>query len=280
MRVERPVGIVVAMEEELLPFRALLSGLGAVPGRGPWETWEGFAGARRVVVAVSDCGPANAAAALEGLVARFDPEVVLSSGAAGAHDPGLLPGDVVVGARYRILVPPVVQEERRRRGLHPKGFRFRRGGRRHHSDVLEAPAGLVARAVAIGEDELRRLGPWTGGWPEGVEARDGRLLAGVVGSADAWTTRGEDLRELHAFYGSLCEDMESAFLAQLCALHRLPFLSVRTLSNNDLRSPLAPGDVSEAISLAGERSARIVARLAADGSLTPGPHPFGRGPGR
>lgn len=260
----RPAGIVVAMEEEFLPFRALLPTLRPAPGSGPWETWEGEAGGRPVVVAVSDCGPVNAAAALEALVARFDPGLVLSAGAAGAHDEALLPGDVVVGARYRVLVPIAVQEERARHGLHPKAFRFRRDGARHHADVLEAPAELLARAVACGEEELRGLGPWTGpGWPEGVAARDGRLVAGVVGSTDSWTRGVADLRALRAFYGSLCEDMESAFLAQLCALRGLPFVSVRCVSNNELRRPLAPSDVPAALALAGARSARIVARLAA-----------------
>lgn len=260
----RPVGIVVAMEEELLPFRALLPTLRPAPMAGPWEAWEGEAGGKPVVVAVSDCGPVNAAAALEALVARFDPGLVLSGGAAGAHDEELLPGDVVVGARYRVLVPPAVQEERARHGLHLKGFRFRRDGVRHHADVLEAPPEVVARAVAAGEDELRRLGPWTGpGWPDEVAARDGRLVAGVVGSTDSWTRDATDLRALRAFYGSSCEDMESAFLAQLCAFRALPFVSVRCVSNNELRRPLAPSDAPAALALAGARSARIVARLAA-----------------
>ena len=264
MRPGRPVGIVVAMEEELLPFRAHLPGLRPAAGSAPWETWEGEAAGRPVVVAVSDCGPVNAAAALEALVSRFDPRVVLSSGAAGAHDETLLPGDVVVGARYRLLVPPAVQEERVRQGLHLKGFRFRRGGVRHHAEELEAPADLVARAVEAGEEELRRIGPWSGpGWPEEVARRDGRLVAGVVGSTDSWTRSESDLRAFRAFYGAHCEDMESAFLAQLCALRGLPFVSVRCVSNSELRRPLAPADVSAAIALAGARSARIVARVAA-----------------
>ena len=59
----RPVAIVVAMEEEFLPFRRLVPDLRPVRGCGPWELFEGTAGARRVVIVVSDCGPANAAAA-------------------------------------------------------------------------------------------------------------------------------------------------------------------------------------------------------------------------
>ncbi len=260
----RPVAIVVAMEEEFLPFRRLVPDLRPVRGCGPWELFEGTARARRVVIVVSDCGPANAAAALERLVATFDPDLVLSGGSAGAHDAGLLPGDVVVGARYRILFPPAVQEERSRQGLHRKGFRFRRDGRRHHPGGLAVPAALLSRAVAAGEEELRALGAWTGpGWPEGVDHRPGKIVTGLVGSTDHWTTREEEVLALRELYGSACEDMESAYLAQVCAFHGLPFLSVRTVSNNELLRPLAPGDTNEAIARAGERSARIVARIAA-----------------
>lgn len=263
MPAARPVAVVVAMEEELLPFRALWPSLRPGDSPGPWETWEGEAGGRPVVVALSDCGPVNAAAALEALVSRRGPALVLSAGAAGAHDEELLPGDVVVGARYRVLVPPAVQEERARHGLHPKGFRFRRDGRREHADLLEAPGELVERALAAGEAELPPLGPWRGpGWPADAAPRAGRVVAGTVGSADAWTRGADELRALRAFYGTDCEDMESAFLVQLCTLHGLPFVSVRCVSNNELRSPLAPGNVAAAIGLAAERSARVAARIA------------------
>lgn len=260
-----PVGIVVPMEEELLPWRHLLPDLGKVAGCGPWEVFEGLAGSRPIVIVVSDCGPANAAAALERLVVRFEPDLVLTGGSAGAHDPTLLPGDVVAGSSYRILFPPSYQEERRRLGQHLKGFRFRRDGERRHADVLDAPPGLLARAVAAGEDELRLLGPWKGpGWPAGVARRPGILRTGLIGSADTWTTDGEELRALRGFYGSLCEDMESAYLAQLCALHGIPFLSVRTVSNNELLAPLSARDTPEAISSAGKRSARVLLRIAAE----------------
>ena len=264
-----PVGIVVPMEEEFLPWRSLVPDLEKVAGCGPWELFEGYAGSQPVAIVVSDCGPVNAAAALERLIVRFAPALVLSGGSAGAHDPELLPGDVVVGSRYRILFPPSHQEERRRLGRHPKGFRFRRDGERRHAELLEAPPDLLARAVATGEEELGLLGPWTGpGWPAGIEHRPGRLRAGLIGSADTWTTREEELRELRASYGSLCEDMESAYLAQLSALHGIPFLSVRTMSNNELLGPLAPHDTAEAISAAGRRSARVLVRIAADRKRT------------
>lgn len=266
---ERPVGIVVPMEEEFLPYRSLLPDLAKVAGCGPWELFEGHAGSQPVVIIVSDCGPVNAAAALERLIVRFAPALVLSGGSAGAHDPELLPGDVVVGSRYRILFPPSHQEERRRQGRHQKGFRFRRDGERRHAELLDAPPDLLARAVATGEEELELLGPWTGpGWPSGVDGRPGRLRTGLIGSAETWTTREEELRALRAAYGSLCEDMESAYLAQLSALHGIPFLSVRTVSNNELLGPLALRDTAEAISSAGRRSARILVRIAAEQGRT------------
>lgn len=267
----RPVGIVVPLEEEFLPWRLLLPDLGKVKGCGPWDLFEGLAGAQPVVIVVSDCGPANAAAALERLIVRFDPSLVLSGGSAGAHEPALLPGDVVVGSQYQILFPPSHQEERRRQGRHPKGFRFRRDGERRHSELLDAPPDLLETAVAAGDEELRLVGPWTGpGWPAGTERRPATLHAGLIGSADTWTTGEEELRALRGFYGSLCEDMESAYLAQLCAFHGLPFLSVRTVSNNELLEPLSPADAPEAISLAGARSARVLARIAA-GQVRTGP---------
>lgn len=260
----RPVGLVVPMEEEFLSYRECLSDLSRVEGRcGPWEVFEGRSGAQRLVVVLSDCGPVNAAAAAERLITAFDPVLVLTGGSAGAHHPGLLPGDVVVGARYRILFPPALQRERQLQGRHLKGFRFRQDGRRVHTTHFESPPDLVSTAATIAEEEVERAGPWMGpGWPAETARRPGKSAAGLIGSCDSWTTSEHELRALHDFYGSLCEDMESAYLAQLCALHGIPFLSVRTISDNEALAPLPIAHTDQAIRLAGDRSARILSRVA------------------
>ncbi len=261
---ERPVALLAAMEEELAPFFRLLDGLRPLDGIGPWEAYEGRAGGRRVVAALSDCGPVNAAAACERLLAREPCAAVLSAGSAGAHDPSLLPGDVVIGSRYVLLVPPPVQEDRRARGLHPKGFRFRRDGSRVHFESCPASALLLELAGRAAREEAARFGPWPApGWPAAVPSRACRVEIGAIGSADAWTRDAASLRALHEAYGTACEDMESAFLAQLCALHGVPFLSVRAIANAEGASPLAPGDVPAALAAAAARSAAVVARVAA-----------------
>jgi adenosylhomocysteine nucleosidase len=260
-----PIAIVVPMEEEFLPYRKFLTGLTRSDRCGPWEVFEGQAGARDVVLAISDCGPANAAGALERLITGFHPEVVLSGGSAGAHAPELLPGDVVVGSSYRVLFPPSLQEQRMVRGRHPKGFRFRKNGRREHRDFLETPAGLVRTVVALAEEEIGHIGIWDGpGWPGALTRRKARVTSGIIGSHESWTTDANEIRDLHTFYGSLCEDMESAYLAQVCALHGLLFLAVRTISDNEARAALSPDHAPQAIALAGERSARVLARVAAE----------------
>jgi nucleoside phosphorylase len=56
--------------------------------------------------------------------------------------------------------------------------------------------------------------------------------------------------------------MESAYVAQVCALHRLPFVAVRVMSDNEGAQQLTAEDVPAAIRAAGERAARIIVSLA------------------
>lgn len=265
MQDDRPVGIVVPVEEELAPYRRLLASLHRLPDTGPWEVYRGLAGTRPVVVVVSDCGPANAAAATERLLAQLAPRVVLQGGSAGAHNPELLPGDVVVASAACLLVPVAVQAERRSRGLHPKQIRFRRDGARVHLERCVLSLDLAARAVRVAEAEVAELGPWTGpGWPDGTARRPGKVVVGLIGSLDSWTRSREELESLREAYGAECEDMESAFVAQVCAMHEAPCLAVRVISDNEVVRPVDPADVPAAIAAAGERAARVLVRVAAE----------------
>ena len=72
-----------------------------------------------------------------------------------------------------------------------------------------------------------------------------------------------ELLRLHEQFGAECEDMESAYVAQVCAMHGLPFIAVRVISNNDNVCPLAPREVQAALAAAGQRAAVILTALAA-----------------
>ena len=260
-----PLGIVVPTEAEFAPYRRLLGGLRRLDDSGPWEVYEGRARDRRVVVIISDCGPANAAAATERLIAQHAPAAVLHGGAAGAHNPELLPGDLVVGAQYVIHINAAERTSREARGLHPKLIRFRRGGERIHLAHVEADPDLLARAELIAPRELASIGQWQGpGWPAGTPHRPARALTGIIASADAWTVDPDELRALREHFGAECEDMESAYVAQVCALHEIPFLAVRAISNNDAACPLTRDEVDPALAAAGARVARVLTTLAAE----------------
>jgi nucleoside phosphorylase len=56
--------------------------------------------------------------------------------------------------------------------------------------------------------------------------------------------------------------MESAWVAQVCALHEVPFLAVRVISNSDAARSLAGAEVAEAIAGAGRRAASVLAAVA------------------
>jgi adenosylhomocysteine nucleosidase len=263
MDTRQPLAIVVPMEGEFAPYRALLPGMRPLADSGPWEIHEAEADGRRLLLVISAPGPVNAAAATERMIARFDPAVVLHGGSAGAHDPDLLPGDVVIGARYVIHAPKGVRAARQARGLHPSLIRFRRDGAHVSFPHIDADAALVARAEQVARAELAALGPWAGpGWPVGLPTRPARVVTATVASADAWTVDEGELRELYEHFGAACEDMESAYVAQVCALHGLPFVAVRAISDNEAACQLSPPDVPVAIAAAGDRAARVIVALA------------------
>jgi nucleoside phosphorylase len=57
---------------------------------------------------------------------------------------------------------------------------------------------------------------------------------GTVASADAWNRDGLTIAQLATRHESLCEDMEAAAIALVCAKHNVRFGTVKDISNNEL----------------------------------------------
>ena len=66
----------------------------------PWPAWEFALGAVRGLVALSGMGQAAAGEAAARLTAQFHPDLLVSLGFGGALNPGLNPGDLVMGESF------------------------------------------------------------------------------------------------------------------------------------------------------------------------------------
>ncbi len=215
------IAVIVAMPSELQH----LPGLPQLPEADdrPWPVVAWSQGAVEITAVLCGIGMVRAAAATEATIALFRPDAVLNFGCTGAHRRDVHVGDVVIGTRTVSHGTLVVD---------PNGVS--RYTMHDGSDVpgpgdtgLPSDPGLlaVARDSASG---------WTPE-PWGDQNPSPRVLEGVVASADVWTQSHAGIDALAERHVSLCEDMEAAAIAEICALHDVPFLTVKDISNNELQ---------------------------------------------
>ena len=227
-----PIAVIVAIEEELRHLRDVLHADRA-EARGGRLVWIADVGGRRVVLALCGVGMVSAAAVAESVVGQYDPAAVLNFGCAGAHRIDLLPGDMVLGER--LVAYDNIHEGPNGAERYVGMFAFD-GGERQRLDYLTSDPDLLARALRVATEWEGRHEPWPleMGWPAEVAHRSPRVIAGTVASADRWNRSPARIRLLVERHGSHCEDMEAAAIAQVCASHGVPFLSVKDISNNEL----------------------------------------------
>lgn len=171
------------------------------------------ASAPAVRVIVGGLGAVNTASVLTRAIAAHPPALVIQTGIAGAYVPAGIPVGAVVLATEEmygdvgVITPagwlpadaigiPLVAA----RDGHPARF-----------NQFPCDPHLVARAAAIAGSSIARTGRFL-------------TLAQVTGVASV----GE---ELYRRFNALCESMEGAAAAHVCAIHGIPFLEVRGISN-------------------------------------------------
>jgi adenosylhomocysteine nucleosidase len=203
-----PVGL-VAISREICP---LLDSL-PEPVADRWgETtlYQATLAGRPVALAEVLPGPVNGALGAQALIARFHVNALISFGSAGALDPSLKPGDLIIAQRA------IAHDAGAFVGSHfdATGIMGRDGsgrvGFRHHFEANPYVVSLATRTA-------RSLG---------MTARTGTVVTGnqvILASA-----RNRYLR--HKFGADVVE-METAAIAQVAVAHGLPWGAVRAVSD-------------------------------------------------
>jgi adenosylhomocysteine nucleosidase len=222
--VKRPVLIEGAMPTEVERLAGRLDHA-AMETAGSWTVWRGTIEGYPAIVLKTGKGAANTAAATATAVERYHPVAILNLGTAGGHDPALHVYDIVVGRESVNL------------GAFKTGYRDRGRG----SNSLEwAPMDLQASEGSAGQDAkaltMRRF-PADAGLLEAARRAahlytQGRVVEGVIGSAEVWNSELDRIEWFHHQYGTSAEEMETAPGAQIAARMSTPFLGIRILSNN------------------------------------------------
>lgn len=211
-----------AVDFEIAPLLDALQGKQQVQ-IGSWTYWTGRIGTKSIVIARTEQGPINAAAATAFGIDRFHPAAILDEGTAGAHNPAYRVFDIVLGARTTDFSGYKSAHRDAGAGIDvsqwmPLPHELRIGGETKSFASFPGDPALLAGA---------RVAPYG----------KGRLQVGNIGSAYSFNRQIDFIRWVRKTYGTDSEDMESAYAAGVAVGMGIPFLAVRIVSNSELTHP-------------------------------------------
>jgi len=192
---------------------------------------EGRIFGRRAVVVKSGVGKVNAAVCTQILIDAFAVDAIIFTGVAGALDPTLDIGDIVVSL------------DAMHHDMDATALGFPRGTIPFHpASVFAADPALVRIALESGRELYRE-----------------RIVTGRVLSGDQFVADRETVRRLHEELQGTCTEMEGAAVAQVCAMNGIPFVIVRSMS--DKADGSAHINFQQFTAWASERSYRLIERM-------------------
>jgi futalosine hydrolase len=210
---------------------------------GRKSAWTGTLQGTPVRLLEAGMGKTNAAQALTALLEQGPPSAVLSFGVGGAYPGSGLRLEQIALGSASIYGDEGVDAPGGWMGTDGIGIPLvERGGERWFNQFHADPA-LLSRAEAALRDA-------------GIEFEAGPIL--TVSACSGTTARG---RQLWDRWGALCEGMEGAALAHVCALYGVPFLELRAVSNPVEDRDLSGWRLKEAAAAA-QRAVELVAAAA------------------
>ncbi|MEX2414868.1 MAG: 5'-methylthioadenosine/adenosylhomocysteine nucleosidase [Paenibacillaceae bacterium] len=184
-----------------------------------------------IVLCKSGVGKVNAAVCTQILIDRFSVDCILFTGVAGALDPELNIGDIVISS-------DCMQHD-----VDVRALGFALGVIPYaESSIFTADPELVDRAFHSSKQLF-----------------GSRILKGRVLSGDQFIADRDKVKQLHLELSGVCTEMEGAAVAQVCQMNSIPFVIIRSMS--DKADGSAHINFSEFTQLASDNSYRLIAHM-------------------
>lgn len=215
------IGIIGAMEEELIPIRALSSHLEKME-KGNREYWHGDMHGHQVYLTRCDPGKTNAVIATQQMLDFFAPDCLFNMGSSGALSPELEVGDLVVATE-------AIQHD-----FDVTGWGMKPGEILFNVKTAEnGQLTFISRQVFPTDPKLTELTYETAKSVELDKLKDHapKVHKGRIVSGDQFISSLEKAGQLWNTHQALAVDMEAAAIAHACFINKAPFLCVRAMSD-------------------------------------------------
>lgn len=222
------IGIIVAMQEELEEILKIMKDIEEKEFYGILFI-NGKIRNKKVVVVKSGVGKVNAARTTQILIDKLNVETVVNVGSAGALNPFLDIGDIVIGDK-------LIQHDFDITAFdHDKGYITGVG------DYIYSDKELVKKLQDIANN---------------MKDETYKIKTGVIASGDIFCTEIAMKNKIYSKFNAECVEMEGAAIAQVCYLDRIPFVVIRSISDSPNGNNAIVFD--EFVKLASKRCADIL----------------------
>ena len=224
----KKIGIIVAMEEELEKIRNIAE---VLKEKKIFDLCflEATISGKDVVLTKSGVGKVNAARVTQIMIDNFNLELVINVGSAGALNPMLNIGDVVIA-----------------NGLVQHDFDITAFG--HSKGYITGIGNIIYSDSKIIKKMQQSI--------KNIEDKTYKVETGIIASGDIFCTDVAMKDKIYAKFNADCVEMEGAAIAQVCLLDEIPFLIIRSISDTPNGKNAMVFD--EFVHLASQRCANIL----------------------
>lgn len=223
------VGIIGAMSQEVEAVLGILRDAKMHELYG-LRFWEGTINNKACVVGQSGVGKVNAAMCTLIMIDRFSPEYIVNVGSAGATNPEIEIGDIVISTSciYHDVDSAILDQ-------HLPGT----------GKYINADEALIAHCRKAMEQI--------------IEKEEYKIFFGPIATGDQFYNDPEKKLEFFKEFGAYCDDMEAAAIAHVCFVRKIPFVVVRSISDKPTSKEKV--DFWEFLGLASARCAVFLDKL-------------------
>lgn len=221
-------GIIAAMQEEMKEIKKIMQN---IENKEIYELnfFKGTINDKNVVLVEAGVGKVNAARVTQIMIDNFHIETIINVGSAGALNPLLNIGDIVIGEK-------LIQHDFDITAFgHDKGYITGVG------DYISSDSQLIEKI----KNSINN-----------ISNEEYKIKVGIIASGDIFCTAVEMKDKIYAKFNADCVEMEGAAIAQVCYLDKIPFIIIRSISD----SPNGKNAIvfDEFVKLAAKRCADIL----------------------